>query len=75
MGKFNLAKPSIPALNRAPLRRVTGEPVWHDLTPTRFILPVPTGREGPKQPLAKKQRALVVVPVEGSLVAKTRKPS
>jgi hypothetical protein len=35
--------PEIPEMNRKPLLRPSGKAMGHDMTPTRFVLPLPSG--------------------------------
>jgi hypothetical protein len=44
---MNPNKPTIPELHRKPLLRPSGKKVFHDLTPTRFVAPLPAGASGP----------------------------
>jgi hypothetical protein len=39
--------PDIPAINRKPLLRPSGKAVFHDITPTRFVTPLPPASNGP----------------------------
>jgi hypothetical protein len=44
---FDVNDPSIPELNRKPLLRPSGKKVFHDITPTRFVAPLPAASNGP----------------------------
>lgn len=48
MSKFNYADPSIPERNRKPLLRPSGKAMFsEDITPVRFVLPIPADAKGP----------------------------
>ena len=44
---MDLNDPTIPTLNRKPLLRPSGEKVFHDVTPTRFVAPLPSDTAPP----------------------------
>jgi hypothetical protein len=39
--RFDANNPPIPKLERPPIIRVTGQPVWHGVTPNRFVADLP----------------------------------
>jgi len=44
---MNLNQPSVPDLNRKPMIRPSRKAMGHDMTPTRFVLPLPSGSPTP----------------------------
>jgi len=38
---------SVPKLERAPLTNANGKPVWHKITPNRFVTDLPSVSKGP----------------------------
>lgn len=42
-----MKKPKITLPDRAPLCKPDGDPVWHNLTPNRFVTDLPSQSKGP----------------------------